>query len=89
MVVILLFLSLTKQITAAATTCENKAGIDNFLKITRNIAYVVVTNIYLLLSKKRLNKLSLILVINDICFYENFPLKKGQKPFPNLREESQ
>ena len=57
MIVLLLFW--TNQITAAAITCENKAGIDDFLKIARKMAYVVlvvVTNIYLSLSKKRLNK---------------------------------
>ena len=57
MIVLLLFW--TNQITAAAIACENKAGIDDFLKITRKMAYVVLvvaTNIYLSLSKKRLNK---------------------------------
>ena len=57
MVVLLLFW--TNQITAAAIACENKAGIDDFLRIARKMAYVVlvvVTNIYLSLSKKRLNK---------------------------------
>lgn len=57
MVVLLLFW--TNQITAAAIACENKTGIDDFLKIARKMAYVVlvvVTNIYLSLSKKRLNK---------------------------------
>ena len=54
-----LLLFWTNQITAAAIACENKAGIDDFLKIARKMAYVVLvvaTNIYLSLSKKRLNK---------------------------------
>lgn len=40
MVVLLLFW--TNQITAAAIACENKAGIDDFLKIARKMAYVVL-----------------------------------------------